>query len=299
MSTPPDTPLAGKSVVPDVPPSQIPWGYGVHHPVSPLLRSAIGAAIATAPAFAIGVFVHFNILRLPPPAPMWPAGIAAILGAILANFVRWPARPCRIEWNGQELAVIDTHGKRQAIDPDSVTLIAGEAGISLHGGEMIQWKRVHVVCDGRRISVSFPQSFAELCFNELARICLNAICVSAWGKVQLGPPTTNDVAGWLGEAERCVRREFRRQSLRAFRGAIICAVGAMGTGVLAIAGFHEKMHEGDAGKAVVCSVVLATCAVLLFSATLRRLRRGRKVAQTLCIARRGQSVDPAVLDQSA
>ena len=278
---------------------EILWSYGFHRPLSPLVKSAIGAAIAAFFTMVTSVFLCFQLWHLPPPAPMWPAGIAAIVGAVLIHYIRLPARLWQIDWNGQHITVIDSHRQRHVINPDSVALVSGESGLSFHGGEMIQWKRVHIITHDRRFSISLSGGSAERCFNRLTKICLNAVCISAWGKVQLGSPMLNDIPGWLTQAEKAVRKEFRRQSLRALLGTVICATVALATGALAFAGFSQKGHEGDAGKAVVLAVVSAASGVLLFSAMLRRLRRGRIVSRALHIAISGKSIDPIVFDEPA
>jgi hypothetical protein len=277
------------------------WGYGQSARTSLIVKSALGALFLAFPTFAGTVFIHFEMLHLPPPAdPMWPVPVAAILGSILIHFIPLPARRQRIEWNGHDLLIIDSHGRRDLIDPRSVSLIAGECGLAFDGGNLIVWKRVHLTTNQKRYSINLQYCFGgpEACFKALSRVCPNAVCISAWGKVQLGAPAFDNLPDWLGRAEKSIKAEFRRQSFRAFIMGIICAIGAGGLAAVVVAGFRDKGHEGDAGKAALWAIMCAVASLLLLSAALRRMLRGRRISLTLRAAMKGHNVDPAILDKS-
>lgn len=276
------------------------WGFGKSTRMSPIVKSALGALCLAAPALVAFPLIHFQVLHLPPPAPMWPLLVAAILGAIMIHFIPLPAKRQRIEWNGHDLLIIDSHGRQEVVDPNSVSLVAGECGLALDGGNLIVWKRVHFIADHNRYSINLQHGFggAEACFKALSRVCPNAVCISAWGKVQLGAPAVDNLPDWLGRAEKSIKAEFRRQSPRAFFTGVICAIGALGLAAVSVAGFHDKGHEGDGGKAAAWAIVCAVASLLLLSAALRRRLRGRRISLTLRAAMKGHNVDPTILDQA-
>lgn len=105
--------------------------------------------------------------------------------------------------------------------PD-IRVIAGEGGVSLNGGEILIWKKTHIITPSRRYSVALPPPYSERFYTKLLENCPHAVGMPYKGQLHLPEcPPRQDPADFLASALTLSRRELRRQSLLAIACALL------------------------------------------------------------------------------
>jgi hypothetical protein len=163
---------------------------------------------------------------------------------------------------------------RHVVGSDVVVLsdvlgLIGLGGISLDGGELLVWKRVVILTDNRRWSVSLTPAG-----NAALHRALRSHCRWAWGlpfRGSIEPPEEEAAAR---AAPHSLGRFYRRQCLRSLLLGLILAVGCAAGG----AGLRSRPGlDATRLKAVAWLIVGLVVGFLLLANAGRELRTLRRI----------------------
>lgn len=250
-------------------------------------------AIGAFAGFALAVEIHFRIYHVRP-APAYVVIPAAILGAILGIIVPLPRLWHAIEVTPGALQ-LRSRKKIATVATSSVSVIAGELGLSFEGGDIVVWKRIRITTTDGHLTLTLTPPLHQAAFNMMLAACPHAIGVSPRGEVTL-PQLAFGSPDALQACRRTITREFDRQQRRSLLAASI--TGGAGVGLVAL--FVYLVSHRPAGSderitsklAIVAVAIIAACIALLVQ-TLRRGAQKRRVMRSFDqIADRGVSTEP-------
>ena len=237
--------------------------------------------ISAAVAFGLAVEIHFRIYRIRP-TPLYVVIPAAVLGALIGMILPLPRR-----WHGLVITpdqlLLRSRKTTTSIPVSTVSLVAGELGLSFDGGELVVWKRIKIAASGQWYTLMLTPAHHEHLFKSLLHFCSHAIGVSARGEVHL-PRLGFSSDDAIAACRRTIRDEFGRQQ----RGALLAAllVGMLGLGAAAVVIYVMSRRPGstdanEAPKLLTITVASLAGSILLIAQMFRRRAQQRRVLNAL------------------
>src|SRR5881394_3600791 len=147
------------------------------------LRRFWPVSICAIVAFVLAVEIHFRVYAVRP-APLYVLIPAAILGVIVGIFLPLPTL-----WHVIDITpgALYLHSRKQTatIPTSTVSLIAGELGLSFEGGEIVVWKRIKIATTSGHYTLRLTSDLLAAAFRAMLQACPHAIGVSPRGEVHL------------------------------------------------------------------------------------------------------------------
>jgi hypothetical protein len=256
------------------------------------LRRFLPVFISAAIAFGLAVEIHFRIYHVRP-TPLYVFIPAALLGAVFGMIVPLPRRWHAIVITPNQLH-LRSRNTTAKIPTSTVSLVAGELGMSFEGGELVVWKRIKIVALGRWYTLMLTPLHHEPLFNSLLHHCSHAIGISARGEVHL-PHLNFSSDDALTACRRTITKEFSRQQRYALVAALLAAILGLGTAAVVFYVVIRRPTSNDskeAPKLLMVTVFSLAGSVLLIVQIFRRGAQKRRVLNAL------QGIDQPVVSTS-
>lgn len=245
-----------------------------------ILRNFWRVLIGGLAGFALCVEIYARYLKIVP-APKPPLIGAAALGVVVAYLLPRRRLWAAAEIGREALTLIDVQGNADTLPWKDLRLIAGEAGISFDGGEIIRWKWVRIVTARARFRIAMDQQSSSF-YIALLRQSPDAIGISYEGAVHLpmrGARTNPDLA----KDASIVEGELRSQAHRVGAWAL-GALGVSGVGAaLLVYGWTkaDAKHHEDLAKFSLFVIFAFAAATASAGFAFKRYIGARRVARRL------------------
>ena len=237
--------------------------------------------------FVVGgvAVLEFSAVR---PPPLLPPVLGGIVCALFALMIPMP-RPWTAARIGRCLIRVSNEADdAQEIHSEDIQLIAGEAGISLDGGQILVWKRVRITTARGTYVIKLDPKENKACYQHLLLACPEAVGVSYTGEVRIpgfpeGPKRSEHLE-WLASVLRAAAREFGRQTRWAAGVAGLMALVTAGfLALITLAATSEKPGQNlnTAASMVVELLVFGAVTLVLAGRAMRIYLRGRRIVQAL------------------
>jgi hypothetical protein len=167
-----------------------------------------------------------------------------------------------------------------------IRLLAGEGGISLSGGEMLIWKKTHVITPTQRYTLRLSPAANTRFYTNLLQNCPQAVGIPYKGQLHLPQcPPNADPAEFLSSALTLTRRELNRQSLMALVFALLCLLAAIGLVALTITVAKEanprNTTDNSAFKLGLWALIAFVLSALFLGRALYQRAHAARIAKTL------------------
>lgn len=176
--------------------------------------------------------------------------------------------------------------KNRSIPLTDIRLLAGEGGISLSGGEMLIWKKTHIITPTQRYTVRLSPAANTSFYTNLLQQCPQAVGVPYKGALHLPQlPANADPAQFLSASLALTRRELHRQSLMALACAVLAVLVGIGLVILTVNLAKENNARNSTSngpfKLGLWALIAFVLAVLFLGRALYQRAHAARIAKTL------------------